>query len=107
MYQEFEELFYKRLVQLHAEKGVSARDMSLSLGQSEGYINGIENKNGFPSMTAFFYICDYLGVTPGEFFDDSNNYPVEVRDIVAGLKKLNKEQLNSVATLVKSINNSH
>lgn len=32
------------------QKGVSAREMSLSLGQSTGYINNIENKNSLPSM---------------------------------------------------------
>ena len=41
--------------------------MSLAIGQSPGYINGLENKNGFPSMQVFFYICEYLGVTPAEF----------------------------------------
>ena len=49
--------------------GVSARDMSLSLGQSESYINKIENKRTLPSMTGFFYICDYLNITPQEFFN--------------------------------------
>ena len=33
-------------------------------GQSAGYINALENRNGFPSMQVFFYICEYLGVTP-------------------------------------------
>lgn len=40
----FEEQFCERLAQLRLKKGVSARDMSLSLGQSESYINRIENK---------------------------------------------------------------
>ena len=35
--------FAARLSKLRQEKGVSARDMSLSLGQSESYINKIEN----------------------------------------------------------------
>ena len=54
----FEDLFYRRLTKLREEKGVSARDMSLSIGQSAGYINAIENKNGFPSMQVFFYMED-------------------------------------------------
>lgn len=63
----YENLFYQRLEKLRSEKGVSARDMSLSIGQSAGYINALENRNGFPSMQVFFYICEYLGVTPAEF----------------------------------------
>ena len=35
--------FSERLSTLRINKGVSARDMSLSIGQSPGYINNIEN----------------------------------------------------------------
>ena len=70
----FEESFADRLSELRSQYGISAREMSLSLGQSEGYINGIENGKGFPSMTMFFEICNYLHVTPAEFFD------IEVKD---------------------------
>lgn len=62
------EEFARRMSQLRQAKGVSARDMSLSLGQSAGYINNIENGVNLPSMAMFFYICDYLEVTPEEFF---------------------------------------
>lgn len=46
--------FIRRLIELRLNKGVSARDMSLSIGQSPGYINNIENDVNFPSMTVFF-----------------------------------------------------
>lgn len=48
--------FCRRLAELRIKKGVSARDMSLSIGQSAGYINNIENGKNFPSMMGFFYI---------------------------------------------------
>ena len=65
----YEEGFALRLAQLRNKKGVSARDMSLSIGQNAGYINTIESGKAFPSMTVFFYICEYLDITPEEFFD--------------------------------------
>ena len=37
----YEEDFPLRLAQLRNKKGVSARDMSLSIGQNAGYINNI------------------------------------------------------------------
>lgn len=46
--------FCKRLAQLRMNKGVSARDMSLSIGQSPNYINGIESGDNYPSMATFF-----------------------------------------------------
>lgn len=66
----YEEFFSRRLAQLRAQKGVSAREMSLAIGQNSSYINRIENQRAFPSMQGFFYICEYLGVTPGAFFAD-------------------------------------
>ena len=56
-----------RLAQLREKKGVSARDMSLSIGQNENYINSIENGKSKPSLDGVFYICEYLGVTPSEY----------------------------------------
>ena len=67
-YMDYEVRFAERLAQLRMLRKVSCREMSLALGQSEGYINKIENKKALPSMQIFFYICTYLGVTPEEFF---------------------------------------
>ena len=68
----FEDYIYNRISELRLLKGVSAREMSLDIGQSEGYINSIENKRTLPSMSMFLFICDYLGVTPAEFFEPGN-----------------------------------
>ena len=57
----YEEFLPQRLTQLRMQKNVSARDMSLSLGQANNYINSIENRKALPSMQSFFYICEYLG----------------------------------------------
>ncbi len=99
----FEDLFYERLTKLRAEKGVSARDMSLSIGQSAGYINGLENRNGFPSMQVFFYICEYLGVTPSEFFDNNNGHPAENREILEDLNALDDEKRQNIKAIIKGL----
>ncbi len=101
----YEDFFPERLAQLRMKKGVSARDMSLSLGQSENYINMIENKKSFPSMTVFFYICEYLGVSPKEFFDYENRNPRQLHEIVENLKKLDDTSLVHIAGLVKELSN--
>ena len=49
-----EQEFSERLTKLRLKKGVSARDMSLTLGQSESYINRIESQKMLPSMSVFF-----------------------------------------------------
>ena len=97
------EEFIKRLVELRMNKGVSARDMSLSIGQSAGYINNIENGVNLPSMSVFFYICEYLGVTPEEFFDLESKNPIKLDSIVKDLKHLDDKQLDTIANLVKDL----
>ena len=99
----YEDLFYERLTRLRTQKGVSARDMSLSLGQSESYINKIENKKSLPSMTGFFYICEYLNVPPKDFFDDEVSFPTKLNDLIDELKKLNDGQLEHLLDIIKDL----
>lgn len=97
------EEFIKRLTELRMNKGVSARDMSLSLGQSPGYINNIENGVNLPSMSLFFYICDYFGITPLEFSDMDNSDPAKIREIAEASKGLTSEQLIHVIAIINDI----
>ena len=97
------ETFCKRLSQLRISKGVSARDMSLSIGQSPNYINVIEGGKNYPSMESFFYICEYFGITPQEFFDRGNLYPAQLGPVVEDLKNLDQETLAHVAALVRRL----
>lgn len=96
--------FALRLATLRTKKNVSAREMSLAIGQNPGYINHIETGQGTPSLTGMFYICEYLGITPSEFFDfDTNSNPAKLNKINEYLKKLNDEQLEIIENLVKNL----
>ena len=95
--------FSLRIATLRTKKGVSARDMSLSIGQNPGYINNIESGKSMPSLSGIFYICEYLGITPSEFFDIDNKNPAKLNKINEYLKKLNDEQLGAVENLVKNL----
>jgi len=97
------EEFSKRLTDLRIQKNVSARDMSLALGQNAGYINNIENSGNYPSMAVFFYICDYLGVTPQEFFDMGNQCPARLRGLMHEAQGLNSEHLDMLITIAKAL----
>jgi len=101
-----DEIFIQeRITQLRIKKGVSARDMSLSLGQSGSYINSIENKHALPSMSMFLYICEYLGVTPMEFFDEGNSNPEKLKELLQDLKRLDDKALLHISGLAKELAN--
>ena len=95
--------FARRLTELRQNKGVSARDMSLSIGQSAGYINNIENGINYPSMSTFFYICEYLGVTPKEFFDVETADPHKSGELLDAASRLSNDQLEHLIALVKQL----
>jgi len=100
MYEEFTQ---ERVAQLRARKDCSARDMSLSLGQNDAYINKIENKKSLPSLKGLFYICEYLGVTPQEFFDEGNPHPERLKTIIEDLKLLDDNALTHLSSVIREM----
>ena len=98
--------FSRRLTELRVRKNVSAREMSLAIGQNPSYINRIENGLSLPSMQGFFYICEYLGVTPAEFFDTADRDPYLRREITDALRSLDARQLDIVLSVVKGLSNT-
>ncbi len=100
---DIENFFFKRISQLRNQKGVSARDMSLSLGQNENYINNIENKKSYPSMSGFFYICEYFGLSPKEFFNDEVENPVLTLELLSRAKKLKQSEINHFLLLMDDL----
>ena len=95
------EEFITRLTELRVKHGVSARDMSLSIGQNASYINNIENGKALPSMTVFFYICEYFNISPQEFFSYENPNPEKTKQLEYDLHLLTDNQQNIVISLVK------
>ncbi len=100
-YEDFEDFISKRLTNLREQKNISARDMSLSLGLAEGYINHIENKSNMPSMKSLFYICEFLKITPRDFFDDGAEAPELLAALVNECKRLDRDSLQGLLTFVQ------
>lgn len=103
MYQDF---VAQRLSVLRSRKGVSARKMSQMLGQADNYINNIENKKTYPSMSGFLNICDYFGITPQQFFDEGSPYPEKISQLIAQAQKLTEAELDTVLALLDSMTRS-
>lgn len=93
--------FAERLSQLRNAKGVSGREMSLSMGQAAGYVNNIENGNNLPSLAMFFEICEYLNVTPQEFFSYTQRGEADM--FVYVLQKLSSEDKDLVLKLAEKL----
>lgn len=101
MYNDFN--FGRRLSELREKKGVSARDMSLSLGQNPSYVNKVENGKAMPSMEVFFYICDYLSITPSDFFNENKKDPDKLNQLSEECQYLSNESLEHILAIVKGL----
>ena len=93
-----------RYATIRLAHNVSARKLSLELGQSTEYINQIENGKNMPSLEGLFNFCDYFGLTLGEFFEQDYAYPVEYKKLIQELNKLDALELKQILDLVTLIN---
>ena len=92
-----------RIAKLRTDKNISARDMSLSLGQSQSYINNIENKKALPSMQMFLYICEFLGIEPKDFFEEDVTSPGTLNEAMTIFKSLSPKQLELLIALAEEM----
>ena len=99
--EDFQEFVVNRIIKLRMSKDVSAREMSLDIGQNKNYITEIENDRFLPSMTIFSYICDYFKITPHDFFDAGNKYPAHLNELINTLKELDESDLQMIGSIAK------
>lgn len=92
-----------RITQLRLQKGISEYKMSYDLGHSRGYINNISSGKTLPSMTEFFAICDYFGITPVEFFDTNKTNPKLFGEALTLLSQLDEEDLSLTLANIKRL----
>mgnify|MGYP003463403215 FL=1 len=59
-----------RIAELVKIKKISTIKMSEDLAQSKDYIDNIIEHKQLPSMQSFLAICDYLELSPAEFFTE-------------------------------------
>ena len=95
-------------MQIWAESGKSALPICnysqilyqfLTFTQNLKRSHRIENKHTFPSMQIFFYICEYLNITPQDFFNTSTVNPIKLQQLIPELGKLNNNQLDIILNI--------
>lgn len=96
-----EEDIRNRLTLLRMKKGVSEYQMSLDLGHSKSYIQSISSGRALPSMSEFLVICEYLGVTPHEFFDEETANPLLVSEITEAIGGFSDDDLRLLLAVIK------
>ncbi|MCM1060911.1 MAG: helix-turn-helix domain-containing protein [Eubacterium sp.] len=99
----YEEFIKNRITKLRMLKNVSEYQMSLDLGHSKSYIQSISSGRALPSMSEFISICEYLGITPKEFFDDENSNPMLHGEIIEMMKGVSDSDAELILALIKRL----
>lgn len=96
-----EKFVRERITALRMNKNISEYRMSLDLGHGKSYVNNISSGTALPSMSEFLYICEYLGVTPQDFFDEGLSEPALTRELCDIVKNLSAEDMKALIHIAK------
>lgn len=96
-----EQFIRNRIAFLRTQRGISEYRMSLDLGHSKSYIQGISSGRALPSLSEFLYICEYLGVTPKDFFDAEIPEPILVNELHTLTREMEKDDLLALTAVAK------
>lgn len=98
-----EEFVRDRITQLRLRKGVSEYQMSYDLGHSRGYVYNISSGKALPPLKEFFTICDYFGISPQQFFDESTENPELIQKAVEGMRNLDECDLLMLLSIINRL----
>ncbi len=94
----------QRITELRIKKGVSEYQMSLDLGHSRSYMQNIASGRSKPSIEEFLYMCEYLNVSPSDFFDESEAEPFLVQKALDGMRTLSDRDLIFLLSMIDRLN---
>lgn len=93
----------ERITELRLARNVSEYQMSLELGQSKGYIQGITSGKCLPSVKQLFNIADYFHLSVSEFLDDGKHDSPLVLEATQALRQLSDNDVRLVLELIRRI----
>lgn len=96
-----EHFIAKRITELRLLHDVSEYQMSLELGQSKSYIQGITSGKSLPSVKQLFNIADYFQMNLSEFFDESKHDSPLLCEAIYELKKLDDNDIASLLGVIR------
>lgn len=97
------EFIQNRISMLIKEKNISEYKLSLDLGKSKGYIQGITSGRALPSMQEFLNICEYFNISPCDFFSQGSSVSLDQIELNNNLKELPSDDIKLLTDLVKRL----
>ena len=99
----------KRITELRLSRGISEYQLSLELGQSRGYIQGISSGKNMPSVRQLYNIADYFGISMAEFFG-RNEFGEEITptqiETMHAIQRLSDQDCRLLLSIIDRINSA-
>ena len=92
-----------RIKYLRKEKGYSVTKLAYIAGVSQSYLRDVELGKKNPTVNTLTLICDALGITLKDFFDDSITDSIEQNPLIRRIFQLTKEQQNALLNFLNTI----
>jgi len=98
-----ESFIAERITELRLARNLSEYQLSLELGQSKGYVQGITSGKCLPSVRQLFNIADYFHLSVSEFFDDGTHDSPVVLEATQTLRRLSDDDAMLILELIRRV----
>lgn len=95
----------QRLIELRNMRGITTNKLANLAGVSQSHLREIEMGTRNPTVQTLSYFCDALGITLGEFFNDSESELDPF--LVSAAKTLSGDQQIALANFILSLHLQH
>lgn len=90
-----------RITKLRIQRNLSEREMSLSLGKAHNYIQSVSSGKIKPTIESLLDICDYLEISPSDFFNSDNDKPILTSSIIKESIRISSNDLETFLNIIK------
>lgn len=93
----------KRITELRLMRNVSEYQMSMELGASKSYVQGITSGKALPSVQQLFNIADYFDMSMAEFFEEDDHTSPVLQKAIHELRKLSDADVESLLGIIQRL----
>ena len=93
----------KRITYFRTAKHYSVNKLANLAGISQSYLRDVDSGNKNPTVEVLSYICEALGISLHDFFDEKTAYNLANDPLVAAIYQLNIEQRDALTNFLNTL----
>lgn len=93
----------QRLAFFRVQKGITVNKLANLAGISQSFLREIELGNKKPTVETLRVLCDTLGISLKDFFDDGTSSALMDDELLAQLYRLSPSQRQTLSAFLKTL----